>query len=287
MRSIELWLSTRAFLRRDWRNLIYYKALGCSKQDLHRYELAHCFWGTQAQQRSVLRAENCCADKMEQRQITGLTRRPELNGAVVEILGRDASTGRLRVRVVGQPQLGAMALKRENLTELSWSNTAKQAFGRLDVNELRQNARFFWSKPAAKVVLVVLALAIANSVEHRYRRSAAFTAAADAVGARARVLRAGLRRRAQEARIRVVDRRERCRARRPRRGHARGPPARSAGPPRPVGTAVGDRSQGGRAGGGGFVSCMLYKQVIYTQRLPPPRAGRQAPASPPPVRAAR
>ena len=113
------------------------------------------------------------ADKMEQRQITGLTSRPELNGAVVEILGRDASTGRLRVRVVGQPQLGAMALKRENLTELSWANTAKQAFGRLDVNELRQNARFFWSKPAAKVALVVLALAIANSVEHRYRRSAA------------------------------------------------------------------------------------------------------------------
>ena len=110
---------------------------------------------------------------MEQRQITGLTSRPELNGAVVEILGRDASTGRLRVRVVGQPQLGAMALKRENLTELSWANTAKQAFGRLDVNELRQNARFFWSKPAAKVALVVLALAIANSVEHRYRRSAA------------------------------------------------------------------------------------------------------------------
>ena len=96
---------------------------------------------------------------MEQRQITGLTSRPELNGAVVEILGRDASTGRLRVRVVGQPQLGAMALKRENLTELSWSNTAKQAFGRLDVNELRQNARYFWSKPAAKVVLAVLALA--------------------------------------------------------------------------------------------------------------------------------
>ena len=110
---------------------------------------------------------------MEQRQITGLTSRPELNGAVVEVLGRDASTGRLRVRVVGQPQLGAMALKRENLTQLSWANTAKQAFGRLDVNELRQNARFFWSKPAAKVVLVVLALAIANSVEHRYRRPAA------------------------------------------------------------------------------------------------------------------
>ena len=100
---------------------------------------------------------------MEQRQITGLTSRPELNGAVVEILGRDASTGRLRVRVVGQPQLGAMALKRENLTELSWSNTAKQAFGRLDVNELRQNARFFWSKPYAKVVLAVLALAILSS----------------------------------------------------------------------------------------------------------------------------
>ena len=37
---------------------------------------------------------------MEQRQITGLTSRPELNGAVVEILGRDASTGRLRVRIV-------------------------------------------------------------------------------------------------------------------------------------------------------------------------------------------
>ena len=74
---------------------------------------------------------------MEQRQITGLTSRPELNGAVVEILGRDASTGRLRVRVVGRPELGAMALKRENLTQLSWANTAKQAFGRLDVNELR------------------------------------------------------------------------------------------------------------------------------------------------------
>ena len=107
--------------------------------------------------------QHCCADKMEQRQITGLTSRPELNGAVVEILGRDASTGRLRVRVVGRPELGAMALKRENLTELSWSNTAKQAFGRLDVNELRQNARYFWSKPAAKVVLAVLALAIMSS----------------------------------------------------------------------------------------------------------------------------
>ena len=100
---------------------------------------------------------------MEQRQITGLTSRPELNGAVVEILGRDASTGRLRVRIVGRPELGAMALKRENLTELSWSNTAKQAFSRLDVNELRQNARYFWSKPAAKVVLAVLALAILSS----------------------------------------------------------------------------------------------------------------------------
>ena len=100
---------------------------------------------------------------MEQRQITGLTSRPELNGAVVEILGRDASTGRLRVRVVGQPHLGAMALKRENLTELSWSNTAKQAFSRLDVNELRQNARYFWSKPAAKVALAVLALSIISS----------------------------------------------------------------------------------------------------------------------------
>ena len=105
---------------------------------------------------------------MEQRQITGLTSRPELNGAVVEILGRDASTGRLRVRVVGQPQLGAMALKRENLTQLSWANTAKQAFGRLDVNELRQNARFFWSKPAAKVALAVLALAILSSRRLRF-----------------------------------------------------------------------------------------------------------------------
>ena len=100
---------------------------------------------------------------MEQRQITGLTSRPELNGAVVEILGRDASTGRLRVRVVGRPELGAMALKRENLTELSWSNTAKQTFSRLDVNELRQNAKYFWSKPAAKVLLLVLALAIISS----------------------------------------------------------------------------------------------------------------------------
>ena len=100
---------------------------------------------------------------MEQRQITGLTSRPELNGAVVEILGRDASTGRLRVRIVGRPELGAMALKRENLTHLSWANTAKQAFSRLDVNELRQNARFFWSKPAAKVVLAILAFAILSS----------------------------------------------------------------------------------------------------------------------------
>ena len=38
------------------RNLIYFNTAGCSKQDLHRYELAHCFCGTQAQQRSVLRA---------------------------------------------------------------------------------------------------------------------------------------------------------------------------------------------------------------------------------------
>ena len=44
---------------------------------------------------------------------------------------------------------------------------------RILTNYLRQNARHLWSKPAAKVVLVVLALAIANSVEHRYRRPAA------------------------------------------------------------------------------------------------------------------
>lgn len=100
---------------------------------------------------------------MEQRQIIDLTSRPELNGNVVEVLGRETSTGRLRVRVVGQPQLGAIALKRENLAELSWTNTVKQAVGRLDVNELRRNARSLWSKTWVKYALIVLAVAVFSS----------------------------------------------------------------------------------------------------------------------------
>ena len=220
---------------------------------------------------------------MEQRQITGLTSRPELNGAVVEILGRDASTGRLRVRVVGRPELGAMALKRENLTELSWSNTAKQAFSRLDVNELRQNARYFWSKPAAKVVLALLALAILSS-----RRPAATPAR---------------RRRTPSARERecyalgFVDALK-------KRDYGSSIGANDAEhddlveatledlPPEAQG--IRDQWSGQQDLAGGrtraaarplWCGCMLYKQVIYTQP-PPPRAGRQAPASPPPVRAA-
>ena len=57
---LELWLSTRAFLRREGRNLIYYKALGCSKQDLHGTS-SHTAFGAHKPSSAVYYEQHCCS----------------------------------------------------------------------------------------------------------------------------------------------------------------------------------------------------------------------------------
>ena len=98
--------------------------------------------------------------RAQQREITG-TSRAELNGKLVYIVGNPGG-GRLTVKLVDVPHT-EYSLKLENLKELGWGSTLKQAVRRLDASELRQNAAALWAKPSTKLCLGVLLLAVFSS----------------------------------------------------------------------------------------------------------------------------
>ena len=97
------------------------------------------------------------SSSLETRQIVG-TSRPELNGKLVVVLG-EASDGRVRCRLGDRD----LALKKENLCAPGWRATLRSMAAELDLGEVRSNARFLWGKPAFKIGLAVLALAVVTS----------------------------------------------------------------------------------------------------------------------------
>ena len=86
------------------------------------------------------------------------TSREALNGQVVELLA-DADGGRFVCRLVAPPHT-ELKLRQEHLKDLSWGRTLASALGSLSGGELRTNARALWAKPACKVAVAVLAVAV-------------------------------------------------------------------------------------------------------------------------------
>eukprot|EP00629_Pelagomonadales_sp_RCC1024_P012664 CAMPEP_0119292336 /NCGR_PEP_ID=MMETSP1329-20130426/43970_1 /TAXON_ID=114041 /ORGANISM="Genus nov. species nov., Strain RCC1024" /LENGTH=181 /DNA_ID=CAMNT_0007293173 /DNA_START=213 /DNA_END=755 /DNA_ORIENTATION=+ len=93
----------------------------------------------------------------ETREVVG-TSRPELNGKLVKILG-ELSDGRIRVKLAGRE----LSLRPENLRMPGWRATIASMASQMDLNEVRNNARFLWGKPAFRIVLGVLAFAVLTS----------------------------------------------------------------------------------------------------------------------------
>lgn len=108
--------------------------------------------------------------KSQQFLVSG-TSRPELNDRVVYIVGNPGG-GRLRVKLLDPPHT-EYSIKAEHLKELGFVHTLKQAWGRLDLSEVTENAKILWRRPMIKVGLGVLAIAVVSSVGGKRGASAA------------------------------------------------------------------------------------------------------------------